>query len=90
MADNTRLGASVDRLSKKYRKLSQAIRAQEVNKARRADLRGQMFDAVALGATVVAPIKIAVDFEQSIAKLGAITRASDESLKGLQTIPLLT
>jgi septal ring factor EnvC (AmiA/AmiB activator) len=65
MADNARLGASVERLSQKYRKLNQAMRAQEANKARRADLRGQMFDAVALGATVVAPIKIAVDFEQS-------------------------
>ncbi|SMG64175.1 phage tail tape measure protein, family, core region [methanotrophic bacterial endosymbiont of Bathymodiolus sp.] len=84
IGNNARLGASVERLSQKYRKLNQAMRAQEANKARRADLRGQMFDAVALGATVVAPIKIAVDFEQSIAKLGAITRASDESLKGLE------
>jgi TP901 family phage tail tape measure protein len=84
MGDNARLGASVERLSQKYRKLNQAMRAQEANKARRADLRGQMFDAVALGATVVAPIKIAVDFEQSIVKLGAITRASDSSLKGLE------
>jgi Phage-related minor tail protein len=84
VADNTRLGLSVDRLSTKYRKLSHAIRAQQANKAKRADLRGQLFDAVALGATVVAPLKIAVDFEQSIAKLGAITRASDESLKGLE------
>jgi TP901 family phage tail tape measure protein len=84
VADNTRLGKSVDRLSTKYRKLSQAIKAQQANKAQRADLRGQLFDAVALGAAVVAPIKIVVDFEQSIAKLGAITRASDESLKGLE------
>ncbi len=82
--DNIRLGTTVDRISKKYQKLSLAMRAQQANKARRADLRGQMFDAVALGATVIAPIKIAVDFEQSVAKLGAITRASDASLKGLE------
>jgi hypothetical protein len=58
-----------------YQPLNQAMRAQEANKAQRADLRGQLFDAVALGATVVAPVSIAVNFEQSIARLGAITRS---------------
>ena len=84
MADNARLGASVERLSQKYRKLNQAMRAQEANKAQRADLRGQLFDAVALGATVVAPVSIAVNFEQSIARLGAITRSGDDALLGLE------
>lgn len=84
MADNARLGASVERLSLKYRKLNQAMRAQEANKAQRADLRGQLFDAVALGATVVAPVSIAVNFEQSIARLGAITRSGDDALLGLE------
>ena len=84
VADNARLGASVERLSQKYRKLNQAMRAQEANKAQRADLRGQLFDAVALGATVVAPLSIAVNFEQSIARLGAITRSGDEALQGLE------
>ncbi|MGB0503596.1 MAG: phage tail tape measure protein, partial [Thalassolituus sp.] len=84
MGDNARLGASVERLSQKYRKLNQAMRAQEVNKAQRADLRGQLFDAVALGATVVAPVSIAVNFEQSIARLGAITRSGDDALLGLE------
>lgn len=84
MGDNARLGASVERLSQKYRKLNQAMRAQEVNKVQRADLRGQLFDAVALGATVVAPVSIAVNFEQSIARLGAITRSGDDALLGLE------
>ncbi|MCO1333142.1 phage tail tape measure protein [Microbulbifer sp. OS29] len=84
MGDNARLGASVERLSQKYRKLNQAMRAQEANKAQRADLRGQLFDAVALGATVVAPVSIAVNFEQSIARLGAITRSGDDALLGLE------
>jgi len=75
ISENRRLGASIDKLNTKYRKLGNSIKAQQANKAKRADLRGQLFDAVALGAAVVAPIKIAVDFEQSIAKLGAITRA---------------
>ncbi|MGI1678972.1 MAG: phage tail tape measure protein [Cellvibrionaceae bacterium] len=84
MGDNARLGASVERLSQKYRKLNQAMRAQEANKAQRADLRGQLFDAVALGATVIAPVSIAVNFEQSIARLGAITRSGDDALLGLE------
>ncbi|WP_144077910.1 phage tail tape measure protein, partial [Solemya velum gill symbiont] len=82
--ENTRLGASLDRLSQKYRRLNQAMQAQEANKSRRADLRGQLFDVVALGASVAAPVSIAVNFEQSIARLGAITRSSDESLKSLE------
>ena len=82
--ENSRLGASLDRLSQKYRRLNQAMQAQEANKSRRADLRGQLFDVVALGASVAAPVSIAVNFEQSIARLGAITRSSDESLKSLE------
>ncbi|OOY43032.1 phage tail tape measure protein [Solemya velum gill symbiont] len=82
--ENTRLGASLERLSQKYRRLNQAMQAQEANKTRRADLRGQLFDVVALGASVAAPVSIAVNFEQSIARLGAITRSSDESLKSLE------
>lgn len=84
VADNARLGASIDKLSSKYKKLNQSIEAQSANKAKRAEKRGQLFDAVALGATVAAPLTIAVNFEQSIAKLGAITRSSNDDLKSLE------
>ena len=60
------------------------MRAQEAVKAQRANIRGQLFDAVALGTTIAAPIKVAVDFEQSVAKLGAITRADEQSLQSLE------
>ena len=82
--ENQRLGSTLDRLNTKYSKLAQAMRAQEAVKARRADLRGQLFDAAALGTTIAAPIKVVVDFEQSVAKLGAITRADEASLKALE------
>ena len=82
--ENQRLGSTLDRLNTKYSKLAQAMRAREAVKARRADLRGQLFDAAALGTTIAAPIKVAVDFEQSVAKLGAITRADEASLKALE------
>ena len=51
---------------------------------KRGQLRGQLFDAVAMGTSVVAPLKIAVNFEQSMTKLGAITRASDSAKTALQ------
>ena len=83
-SENQRLGSTLDRLNTKYKKLTQVMRAQEAVKAQRANLRGQLFDAVALGTTIAAPVKVAVDFEQSVAKLGAITRADDESLQSLE------
>ncbi len=74
--DNRQLGRSVEKLNRQYTRLGQSIRAQQALQGKRSELRGQLFDAVAIGATVAAPLKIAIDFEQSVAKLGAIT-ASD-------------
>lgn len=79
-ADNRRLGQSVERLSRQYGRLGKAMRAQQANQARRAQLRGQLFDAAAIGATVAAPLTVAVQFEQSVAKLGAITGRGDEAM----------
>ncbi len=77
--DNRRLGQSVETLTKQYGRLGKAVNARNVLNQQRAELRGQLFDAAALGATVAVPLKIAIDFEQSIAKLGAITASSDLS-----------
>ena len=54
--DHSKLGTSIDRLSQKYRKLSQSIKAGEAIKAKRSALRGQLFDALALGSALAAPI----------------------------------
>jgi len=76
-----RMGRSVDGLRSQYSQLERAAdrlrraqsRLQNVNAAidrnmaRRSNLRGQLFDAVALGAAIVAPIKMAVDFESAMA-----------------------
>ena len=83
--DNAKLGESLNRLNQKYKKLSVSMKAVEANKAKQADLRGQLFDVAALGTTVVAPMTIAINFEQSMAKLGAITRSSDAALKQLES-----
>jgi len=79
-----RLGSSVDKLNQKYQQLSKTMQAQQALKARRSELRGQLFDAVALGAAIVAPLRVAVGFEQSMAKLGAITRSTGDELGNLE------
>jgi TP901 family phage tail tape measure protein len=53
------------------------------NKAQRAELRGQMLDAVALAAALGTPIKMAMGFEQSMAEVGAVSRASTEDLAAM-------
>lgn len=77
--DNDRLGASVAKLTRRQKALGAALNAQQANRSRQSELRGQLFDAVAIGAVVAAPIKIAADFEQSVARLGAITRNAADS-----------
>ena len=84
-AENTRLGSTLDKLAIKHQKLTKSKTAQANNQQKRANLRSQLFDGMALGAMVAAPIKIAVDFEQSMAKLGAITRSDNKALKQLET-----
>jgi TP901 family phage tail tape measure protein len=67
----------------RQRRMQANLRAQDANTARRGELRGQLFDAVALGATLAAPVKVAMEFEQSMAKVGAVSRASGEELAAL-------
>ena len=81
---HNRLGSSLEGLTHKYDRLSRAIQRQHAIKARRGELRGQLFDAAALGTSIALPVKVAIDFEQSIAKLGAITRASEQAKQSLR------
>ncbi|WP_334141033.1 phage tail tape measure protein [Atlantibacter hermannii] len=53
----------VERLRRAQQRLNDVERARMANLSRRAELRSQMFDMVALGATVAAPIKVAADRE---------------------------
>lgn len=65
----------------KYTASLQKTMAQiEANQSRRADLRGQMIDAAALAVAFSAPIKMAADFEQQMANVGAKGNATKEEL----------
>lgn len=77
------LAKSAEQARKAQTNLQDAISARDANMQKRGQLRGQMMDAVALAATLAAPIKVAMDFEQSMAKVGAVSRASGEDLKRL-------
>lgn len=58
--------AQVDKLRAAHEKLNRVQRAQEANLAKRAQYRGQMFDAVALGAAASAPLVMAAKFETAM------------------------
>ena len=79
-----KLGAVFDKVDAAQMKLSKAKAGHERLLGKQGQLHSQVLGTAALGMTFAAPIKIAVDFEQSIARLGAITGAEGESLKALE------
>lgn len=70
----------VNRTLERQRKIRKSLRRQEQISARRDRFRGQLLDAAGLGAAVAFPIKAAADFQQAMARVGAVARASDEDL----------
>lgn len=65
-ADQIRLGASVDRLKQKYIVLDTTITKHKAVLARRSELRGQIFDTIALGAAFTIPMRSAAKFETAM------------------------
>lgn len=75
-----RLAEQAEKSAKAQQKLQQVIAAQDANKAKRADLRGQLFDGVALAASMGAPLKAASDFETAMLGVAKqVEGARDES-----------
>ncbi|MCW9034571.1 MAG: phage tail tape measure protein [Rhodospirillales bacterium] len=73
----------VNQVTKPLRQVSQSIagittdakklnRAMQSNLDQRAAMRGQLLDVVALGATLAAPLKVAIDFESAMADIGKV------------------
>ncbi|AWM87379.1 phage tail tape measure protein [Microvirga sp. 17 mud 1-3] len=62
----TRVTAQLEKMRAATERLARAERAREANLAKRAELRGQMVDAVAIGAAAAAPIAAAVKFENAM------------------------
>lgn len=71
-AEYDRLGVSIGKLAAKSKALNSIRGKQDQNLANRAKFRSQLLDAVALGATVAVPVKVAADFEFNLAQIGVI------------------
>jgi len=65
-ADQAKLGASLERARCAQAKLGAALAKQQANLDKRAQYRGQLFGAAAMGASIAIPIKAAIDFESAM------------------------
>lgn len=84
VAEQTKLGASLEKLKTKYRELNSIMERRQGVLAQRANLRGQIIDTVAIGAAMAAPIKAAVDFESAMADVKKVVDFKEAD--GLQKI----
>ena len=82
-AESARLGSQLEMLRARTDALTRAQQAQARNLEARSAYRAQMMDAVALGAALVAPVRTAMRFEQAMAEVGAVARASSDDLARL-------
>lgn len=96
-AQATTAAGSVRRLSEEYgrlstrmeraRKVSQGLHANraqaEALRAQRSDLHSRLLGAAGTAMAVALPAKIAVDFEDSIARVGAVANATDADMARL-------
>ena len=92
-----RIGHSVALLSRQHTLLDHTLKNREGVLARRSHLRSQLFDAVALGAALGAPVKAAIDFESAMADVRKVVEFHEpdglqklgETLKAMsRTIPI--
>lgn len=85
-----RLSQDYDNLSRRMERARRTAAALGANQARadalrsqRSDLNSRLAGTMATAATVAAPAKLSIDFEDSVAKVGAVANASDEDLARL-------
>ncbi|MBC6686489.1 phage tail tape measure protein [Wolbachia pipientis] len=67
VSDQHKLGSSIEVLKGKYGKLGSAIRSHQSVLASKAHFKSQIVETIGLGLTLAAPIKVAIDFESTMA-----------------------
>lgn len=77
------LTRQLDRLRAASEKLQRVEKAREANLSKRSELRGRIFETVALGAALVTPSRTAMNFEAAMARAGAVARATDDQLASM-------
>lgn len=78
-----KLGNAVSVLTNKYNILDNSLKKREAILAKRGALRSQIFETIALGAAIAAPIKAAIRFESVMADVRKVVNFSD-SVNGLK------
>ncbi|WP_339048006.1 phage tail tape measure protein [Candidatus Mesenet endosymbiont of Phosphuga atrata] len=79
-----KLGASTEKLKSRYHALGSVIKKQQEVLAQRANLRSQMVDAVALGITLAAPLKVAIDFESAMADVKKVVEFKEQTNEAIE------
>lgn len=77
------LARSAEKAQQAQASLQKTMLAQQKNTQKRDNLRGQLFDAAGLAFALAAPIKMAAQFEQSMANVGAVANATDQEMAQL-------
>ncbi|MBD3877362.1 phage tail tape measure protein [Pseudomonas kunmingensis] len=62
-----RLGQSIDQVRLKQERLQRGLARRDQLRSQRADLRSGVLETVAIGASAVLPVKLAIDFESAMA-----------------------
>ncbi len=71
------LGQSALRSERKLARLQ----SRQLNQSRRSELKSSIPGVVGLAFAAASPLKVAIDFEQSMARLGAITQGSTKEIE---------
>ncbi|HAS88810.1 MAG TPA: phage tail tape measure protein, partial [Desulfovibrio sp.] len=82
-ATYSKQSVEVGELTRKQEKLSAVMKQRQEGREYREGLRTSMMEQAAVGYTLAVPVRIAANFEQGMAEVGAVARASDEELKKL-------
>lgn len=81
VAEQNKLAQAGAKASKAQEALQKNLAAQQANKQKRSELRGQLFDAVALGAALAAPVKQAMEWEQRLAEFNKVAGKTPEEVQ---------
>lgn len=79
-ADQAKLGAALERARNAQAKLGTALAKQQANLDKRAQYRGQLFDAAALGAPIAISLRQGMQFEHSLRATGNIADLSNQQI----------
>lgn len=76
--ESVRLGSQLDTLKRRTEALSRARQADKDNRDKRGQHLGNVMSTAAVGMTLAAPLKTAMDFEAQMSRVGAVSNSTKE------------